>query len=83
MSSSLPSRRWPVDRASTASTVFVHSRRREAMDDPADLPVSAAVAAPGRPFGAAADLDLDFGTADRPALVSALLAGCRPAPPHN
>lgn len=30
----------------------------------------------GRPFGQAEDLELDFGTADRPALVTALLASC-------
>lgn len=29
-----------------------------------------------RPFGAAADLELDFGSADRPGLVTALLAQC-------
>jgi hypothetical protein len=29
-----------------------------------------------RPFGAPADLDLDFGQADRPGLVTALLAAC-------
>ncbi len=34
-----------------------------------------------RPFGAAADLDLDFGLADRPGLVTALLAQC--AEPHD
>lgn len=32
-----------------------------------------------RPFGQSADLELDFGQADRPALVTALLAGCSPA----
>lgn len=32
-----------------------------------------------RPFGQAADLDLDFGQDDRPALVTALLAGCSAA----
>lgn len=46
-----------------------------------DLPVAAS--SPGRPFGEADDLDLDFGSADRPALVSALLEGCRPAPPGH
>lgn len=35
---------------------------------------------PPRPFGSAAeDLELDFGTLDRPALVTALLAACDPA----
>ena len=34
-----------------------------------------------RPFGQPADLDLDFGQADRPALVTALLAGCSAADP--
>ncbi|MEW6371126.1 MAG: hypothetical protein AB1584_09330 [Pseudomonadota bacterium] len=32
-----------------------------------------------RPFGQPADLDLDFGQADRPALVTTLLAGCSAA----
>lgn len=37
------------------------------------------VPSPPRPFGsAAADLEIDFGSADRPALVTALLAACEP-----
>lgn len=35
-----------------------------------------ATAAPVRPFGQPPDLDLDFGQADRPALVTDVLAGC-------
>lgn len=35
-----------------------------------------ATAAPVRPFGQLPDLDLDFGQADRPALVTDVLAGC-------
>lgn len=40
------------------------------------LEVESSVATTRRPFGAAADLDLDFATADRPALVTSLLALC-------